>query len=358
MNIKALSSVLKEGTAALVISETNRLYFTEFSSSDGFLIVAKDGAKFITDSRYIEAATEESKDCVVELQKTGLEFEKQLIDTLNEFGAKEVLIEASRLSVSDALKYEEILKDFVLVKTDNLDDEINRLRKVKNAEEIGKIKRAQEIAEGAFNKILPLVKPGVSERDLAAALDYEMRKLGALGVSFETIVVAGENSSKPHGVPGDNKVKNGDFITFDFGALYAGYHSDTTRTVCVGTPTPEMANVYDTVLKAQCAGVDALKPGLPCRAADAVCRDIIKDAGYGDFFGHGTGHGVGVEIHEQPNLSPRTSEDVLLEVGNVVTVEPGIYLPGKFGVRIEDMLSITEDGAYNFVTLPKELITL
>lgn len=358
MNIKSLSNVLNEGTAALIVSETNRLYFTEFSASDGFLVVGKTGAKFITDSRYIEAASVEAKDCVVELQKTGLEFDEQLKETLRSFGAKQVFIEASRLSVSDAAYYEEKLSDFIIVKTDELDNEINKIRKVKNAEEIGKIKRAQEIAEGAFKKILPLVKPGALERDIAAALDYEMRKLGALGVSFETIVVAGENSSKPHGVPGDNKVKNGDFVTFDFGALYAGYHSDTTRTVCVGTPTSKMANVYDTVLRAQKAGVEALKPGLACRAADAVCRDIIKEAGYGDFFGHGTGHGVGVEIHEQPNLSPRTSEDVLLEVGNVVTVEPGIYLPGKFGVRIEDMLSITEDGSYNFVTLPKELITL
>jgi len=358
MNIKSLSKSLRDNTVALITSETNRLYFTEFSASDGFLIVGKTGAKFITDSRYIEAALKEAKDCEVELQKTGLSFDEQLKDIIKSFDAKEVLIEASRLSVSDASYYEEKLSDFILVKSNELDEIIDKIRKIKAAEEIKKIKRAQEIAEGAFKKILPLVKVGVMERDIAVALDYEMRKLGALGVSFETIVVAGENSSKPHGVPSDNKIKNGDFVTFDFGAIYEGYHSDTTRTVSVGTPTSEMANVYDIVLSAQKAGVKALKPGLPCREADKVCRDIIKDAGYGEFFGHGTGHGVGVEIHEKPNLSPRTPEDILLEVGNVVTVEPGIYLPGKFGVRIEDMLQITEDGAYNFVTLPKELITL
>ncbi|MBQ2091625.1 MAG: M24 family metallopeptidase, partial [Clostridia bacterium] len=149
-----------------------------------------------------------------------------------------------------------------------------------------------------------------------------------------------------------------DFVTIDFGALYAGYHSDTTRTVCVGAPTPKMANVYDTVLRAQKAGVAALKPGLRAFDGDKVCRDIIKAAGYGEFFGHGTGHGVGVEIHELPNLSPRAKKNILLQPGNVVTVEPGIYLPGEFGVRIEDMLLITDDGAHNFATLPKKLIVL
>jgi Xaa-Pro aminopeptidase len=292
--------------------------------------------------------------------KSGKEFAEQLVSEIKELGGKTVWIETSRLSVSDAKLYEKILAEgkLKLVLNDRLDTAINEFRKVKSGEEKAKLQKAQRIAEKAFKTILPMIKPGVKEREIAAALDYEMRKAGATAVSFETIVVTGKNSSKPHGVPGDTKVKKGDFVTIDFGALYAGYHSDTTRTVCVGTPTPKMANVYDTVLRAQKAGVAALKPGLRAFDGDKVCRDIIKEAGYGEFFGHGTGHGVGVEIHELPNLSPRAKKNILLQPGNVVTVEPGIYLPGEFGVRIEDMLLITDDGAHNFATLPKKLIVL
>ncbi len=360
MNIEALGKTLKYGTAALIISEVNRLYFTEFESSDGYLIVTNKGAAFITDSRYIEAAQKEAKDCRVLLMKSGKEFAEQLVSEIKELGGKTVWIETSRLSVSDAKLYEKILAEgkLKLVLNDRLDTAINEFRKVKSGEEKAKLQKAQRIAEKAFKTILPMIKPGVKEREIAAALDYEMRKAGATAVSFETIVVTGKNSSKPHGVPGDTKVKKGDFVTIDFGALYAGYHSDTTRTVCVGTPTPKMANVYDTVLRAQKAGVAALKPGLRAFDGDKVCRDIIKEAGYGEFFGHGTGHGVGVEIHELPNLSPRAKKNILLQPGNVVTVEPGIYLPGEFGVRIEDMLLITDDGAHNFATLPKKLIVL
>ncbi|MBO4445341.1 MAG: aminopeptidase P family protein [Clostridia bacterium] len=360
MNIKELGKMLKDGTAALIISEVNRLYFTEFASTDGFLIVTNKGAKFITDSRYIEAAEKEAKECKVELQKSGKEFADQLVKAIKELGGKTVWIETSRLSVSDAKAYEKLLAEgkLRLVLNDKLDSAINELRKAKSEDEKAKLQKAQRIAEKAFKAILPMIKPGVKEREIAAALDFEMRKAGATAVSFETIVVTGKNSSKPHGVPGDTKVRKGDFVTIDFGALYAGYHSDTTRTVAVGEVTPKMANVYDTVLRAQKAGVAALKPGLRAFDADKVCRDIIKAAGYGEYFGHGTGHGVGVEIHELPNLSPRAKKSILLQPGNVVTVEPGIYLPGEFGVRIEDMLLITEDGAHNFATLPKKLIVL
>ena len=360
MNIDTLGRGLKDGTAALIISETNRLYFTEFAATDGFLIVTNKGAKFITDSRYIEAAAAEAKGCEVELMKSGKEFADQLIGTIKALGGKTVLVETSRLSVADAKAYEKLLSEgkLRLVLNDKLDGMIAELRKVKSEEEKAKLQRAQRIAEKAFKTILSMIKPGVREREIAAALDFEMRKAGATAVSFETIVVTGKNSSKPHGVPGDTKVKKGDFVTIDFGALAAGYHSDTTRTVAVGSVTPKMANVYDTVLKAQKAGVAALKPGLRAFDADKTCRDIIKAAEYGEYFGHGTGHGVGVEIHELPNLSPGTKKSVILQPGNVVTVEPGIYIPGEFGVRIEDMLMITPDGAHNFASLPKKLIVL
>lgn len=360
MRIKELGDRLGNGTAALIISEVNRLYFTEFASTDGFLIVSNKGAKFITDSRYIEAAKKEAADCEVELQKGGKEFSEQLISAVKELGGKTVLLEASRLSVADAAAYGKLLAEGKLrtVTSDKLDKLINALRIEKSEEEKAKLLKAQKTAEKAFKKILPMIRPGVRECEIAAALDYEMRLAGATAVSFETIVVTGKNSSKPHGVPGNTKVKNGDFVTIDFGALVDGYHSDTTRTVAVGSVTPEMANIYDTVLRAQTAGVAALKAGLKAFDADKVCRDIIMEAGFGEYFGHGTGHGVGVEIHELPNLSPRAKKSVILQPGNVVTVEPGIYIAGKYGVRIEDMLMVTEDGAFNFCSLPKKLLVL
>lgn len=358
MNIKALQKALPEDSVALVISEVNRLYFTEFEASDGFLIVGKSGAKFITDSRYIEAATDEAKDCEVELSEVGDELYTQFFEIIDDFGGKRLLFEASRLTVSYAEKFKSHFRKYELDFSSYLDDLINEFRMIKSEKEYEKLLAAQRIAEQALKDTLPLIKPGILERDIAAELDYRMRKLGASGVSFDTIAVAGENSSKPHGVPGDYVVKNGDFVTIDYGAIYEGYHSDTTRTFAIGSVSDEQKKVYNTVLSAQLAGAQALKAGLKARDADAVCRDIIKAAGYGEFFGHSTGHGVGVEIHELPTLSSRVAEEVILKPGHVVTVEPGIYLPGKFGVRIEDMLIITEDGAQNFCSLPKELTVL
>lgn len=360
MNIKTLSGLLKENTVALITSEVNRLYFTEFKSSDGYLLVSKNGAVFITDSRYFEAAVFGAKDCNVVLQKSGREFNNQLVETIKSLGGKTVLIESERTSLLESNIYEKLFSEngLELSKSDELDKQISRLRLIKSEEEKVKILAAQRIAEKAFNKILSMIKPGVKEREIAAALDYEMRLCGADCVSFETIVATGKNSSMPHAVPGDSEVKNGDFVTLDFGATFEGYHSDTTRTVAVGKITSEMVNIYDIVFRSQKSGVEALKPGVLNSDVDKICRDIIEDCGFGENFGHSTGHGVGVEIHEAPTLYCNTNKKVDLKPGMVVTVEPGIYIPGRFGVRIEDMLMITEEGAYNFVTLPKGLITL
>ena len=203
---------------------------------------------------------------------------------------------------------------------------------------------------------MTFIKPGVTEKQIALELDFYMLSHGAEAVSFETIAVTGAKSSMPHGVPDETVVKNGDFITMDFGAVCKGYHSDMTRTVAVGEVTEEQKTVYETVLKAQKNALSVLKKGLPCSEADKAARDIIDNAGYGDYFGHSTGHGVGVEIHENPTLAPKSTD--ILEIGDVVTVEPGIYLPGKFGVRIEDMALITENGYENLTSSPKELIIL
>ena len=204
--------------------------------------------------------------------------------------------------------------------------------------------------------ILDFIKPGMTEKHVTLELDYYMLSHGADGLSFETIAVSGKNSSKPHGVPSDKKIEKGDFVTMDFGAVVEGYHSDMTRTVAVGFVTDEQKNVYETVLKAQAAAQAAASSGVCCADVDKAARDVIENAGYGEYFNHSTGHGVGVEIHEYPRLSRLCK--TALSVGNVVTDEPGIYIPEKFGVRIEDMLLITENGCENLTRAPKELIIL
>ncbi|MBQ6093020.1 MAG: aminopeptidase P family protein, partial [Clostridia bacterium] len=270
-------------------------------------------------------------------------------------GVKKIMIEGERLSVARWQALKKALPDAVF-DSEALDGIINGIRARKRGDEVEKIVKAQRIAEEALRLLLPQVKVGAVERELALELDTTMRRLGAQDVSFETILISGKETSKPHGVPSDKKIERGDFVTIDFGALYQGYHSDMTRTFAVGEVSDEMARIYDTVLQAQLAGLDALAPGKVCRDVDKVSRDLIAAAGFGDRFGHGLGHGVGVEIHEYPYLNPRC--DAVLQPGNVVTVEPGIYIPGSCGVRIEDMALITEAGFENLAVYPKELIVL
>ncbi len=353
MNLSNLEQQLKSTQAALIVSEENRRYFTGFNASNGTLLVTKNGSTFITDGRYIEDARRIVTEAEVLLQD---HVSIQLDQLMKRYGCTEILVEASRMSIADLNNYRRTLSAYTFNVSTRLDTMISSLREVKLPWEIEQMKRAQEIAEKALLDTLPFLKPGALERDVANELDYRMRKYGADGLSFDTIVVAGENSSKPHGVPGENVIKTGDFVTIDYGALYNGYHSDTTRTFAIGNVTDEMANVYETVLEAQIAGCKALRPGLSAGDYDGIARDIIKEKGYGDYFTHSMGHGVGVEIHEQPFCGP-TSKGIL-QAGNCVSCEPGIYLEGRFGVRIEDMLLVTEDGSYNFCTLPKELQVL
>ena len=356
MNIDSLMSVLPENIdAALIVTPCNRRYFTGFESSDGFLLVTRKGSIFYTDSRYIEAAEKQIKCCDV---AEGKKVFSQMKDYLNERNVKSVAIEASGMTIAEfgRLCNNENLKDFQFVSDNSLDTAINVFRSVKNNEEKEKILFAQKIAEDGFLHILNFIKKGRTEKEIQLELDFYMLKNGAEALSFDTIAVSGKNSSMPHGVPTDKKVEDGDFVTLDFGAVVDGYHSDMTRTVAVGFVTDEQQKVYDTVLKAQQASLSVIRAGVSCSDADKAARDIISVAGYGDYFGHGTGHGVGVEIHELPNLSPRST--AVLEKGNIVTVEPGIYLPEKFGVRIEDMVFVTENGCENLTKSQKSLIVL
>ena len=233
---------------------------------------------------------------------------------------------------------------------------MHRLRGQKDAQELERLEQAQRIAEKALTQILMELRPDVTEKEIAARLQYLMLHFGAEKMSFDPIVASGPNGSMPHAVPTDRKIREGEFVTMDFGCVYGGYCSDMTRTVCVGQPTEEMRQVYDVVLSAQLAGIAAARAGAAGAKIDGAARHVIEQAGYGEFFGHSFGHGVGVEIHESPNASP--ANDKPMAAGSVISAEPGIYLPERFGVRIEDVIVLTEDGCRNITKAPKELLCL
>lgn len=349
---KFISSLPSDVDGALIVSPTNRFFFTDFESSDGLLIAAKKGSVFFTDSRYIEAAQNKITCCEVrELSK----IKEQLPEVLAELDIHRLGAEGDRLTVNELKAYSAIVEP-IEITCDGIDSLIDNVRKIKTQEQLQRIIKAQRIAERAFEHILGFIHEGVTEKEIALELDYFMLRNGADALSFETIAISGANTSKPHGVPTDKPVQSGDYVTMDFGAVVDGYHSDMTRTVAVGKISDEQRKVYSTVLRAQLAALEILREGLPCRDGDEAARRIITEEGYGEFFRHSTGHGVGVEIHEKPNLSPRAQD--VLQSGNIVTVEPGIYLPGKFGVRIEDMVMITPDGCKNLTFADKNLILL
>ncbi len=351
--INKLTQPLKIHECLLITSHENRKYLTTFPSSAGYLVLGRNGSCFFTDSRYIEAASEKINVCPVKLFR---DFKEDVSTYISEHGYTKIHIEAERTTVSQLNTLTKELKLSKICADGNLDRSISRLREVKSAEEISKIRKAQLIAEKAFDEILKFIKVGVSEIEIATRLENIMRINGSEGFAFDTIAISGKNTSKPHGVPTDNKVRQGDFITMDYGAVYDGYRSDMTRTVAAGEINTKQAEVYNVVLKAQETSLKMLKAGVKCADADKAARDVIKNAGYGEFFGHSTGHGVGIEIHETPNLAPKSK--AILEAGNIVTVEPGIYLPDEFGVRIEDFVVITENGYENLTSAPKNLIVL
>lgn len=354
--IQALQKAIRENDkfdGALIFSEENRRYFTGFASTDGYLLVSADKAIFITDSRYIEAAQEKIKTCEVRLQEKTY---SQLLETFIEMGVQRVAVEASRVSLAEYARLQEGLEPLYVLSDSTLDCMITMQRSQKRPEEIEKILAAQKIAEDAFEHICQFIKPGKTEKEVALELDFYMLSHGAEALSFETIAVTGKKTSMPHGVPDNTVIQRGDFVTMDYGAVVDGYHSDMTRTVAVGEVSEEQKKIYNIVLEAQMAVCNGVKAGMTGKEGDALARDIIEAAGYGDYFGHATGHSVGVEIHEEPRLSPTCG--AILRANNVVTSEPGIYLPGKFGVRIEDMVRITNDGCENLTNCPKELIIL
>ncbi len=344
---------LKIHECILIESPENRKYLTGFSSSAGYLIAGKNGSRFFTDSRYIEAATETITACPVLLLT---DFKTDVGEFTESHGYTKMHIESERTTIAASERLKKTFKNIKICADGELDRNISRLRERKTKQEAEKIIKAQRIAEIAFEDILTFIKPGVSEIEIAARLENIMRINSSKGFSFDTIAICGKNTSKPHGVPTEARVEAGDFVTMDYGAVFDDYRSDMTRTVAVGSVSSKQEEIYNTVLKAQESSIKILKAGVKCADADKAARDVIKNAGYGQYFGHSTGHGVGIEIHESPNLAPKSK--AVLQEGNIVTVEPGIYLPSEFGVRIEDFGRITKDGFENFTKAPKNLIVI
>ena len=344
----------KRGLDALLITdEKNQRYAAGFPFTDGAVLVGKEKAFLITDSRYIEAAQQQAEGAEVRLFDKAHPLTMKIKEALGEIGAEKIAAEDQSLCHAAFIGWEKKLG----TELEGVGDLFAVLRAVKTEEEIASMIHAQRISEAALDEVLHIIKPGMTEREVAAELVYRMLRHGSEGNSFDPIVVTGAKTSMPHGVPGDKVIRTGDFVTMDFGCLKDGYCSDMTRTVAVGSATDEMKNVYYTVLKAQLAGIAAARAGVLGKDIDAAARKVITDAGYGEYFGHGFGHCLGLEIHEPPIAGP--TGNMPLPAGSLSSAEPGIYLPGRFGVRIEDVMIIREDHAEVITKAPKsELIIL
>ena len=338
----------------LLTGEHNRFYASGFASmgSDGVALVTTKGNFYFTDSRYIEAAERQVSDAAIGMTESGKGYIAWLNEALELSGAKRIGFEDETMTVADHERYRKNLQA-ELVPASAL---LHALRAQKDARELERMEQAQRIAEKALEQILTEMRPGVTEKEIAARLQYHMLCFGAEKMSFDPIVASGPNGSMPHAVPTDRLIQSGEFVTMDFGCVYGGYCSDMTRTVCVGRPTEEMERVYETVLKAQLAGIAAARAGVTGAEIDGAAREVIRRAGYGDYFGHSFGHSVGVEIHESPNASPGNHEP--MPAGAVVSAEPGIYLPGRFGVRIEDVIVLEEGGCRDITKADKALLCL
>lgn len=351
--IEFLQSKLLKGEAALITSPSNRFYYTGFESSDGFLLVTKNTAWFIVDFRYIEKAKSVIKSCNVALLKKLYE---QIKDIFNNDAVKTVYLETENLCLDTFSKLKKNLSEFSFSRENKLDKITEKQRSIKSTGELELIKKAQKLTDDTFSYILNNIKAGRTEREIMLDMEFFMRKSGSEGVSFDFIVVSGKNSSLPHGVPTEKVIEKGDFITMDFGAVVGGYRSDMTRTVAVGDISDRQREVYELVLKAQTEAIDYIKPGVICKDVDKVARDLIYSAGYEGCFGHGLGHSVGIDIHEMPACNLRC--ETQMEKGMIMTVEPGIYIENQFGVRIEDMIVVTDNGCEDLTRSTRDLIIL
>ena len=331
--------------AIVITSAENLRYLSGFTGGEGFLVLAKDKNTIIVDSRYTIQAKQQTNGFEV------IEYKANPYKLIADMGFAKVGFEDGNISYAVYNRLKEVASSLLGVSA-----ELDNLRKVKKEEEARCIRRAESIGDMAFEHILHFIKPGITEREIALELEYFMKKNGADGLAFDSVVAVAERSALPHAEATDRRVEDGRFVLMDYGCKYNGYCGDMTRTVAVGTIDDKMKNIYDIVLKAQTESLKAVCAGAKNKDVDAVARNIIKDAGFGENFGHALGHGVGLLVHEAPNLSPR-SEDTL-QVGNIVTVEPGIYVEDFCGVRIEDLVLVTQNGCENFTKSAKDLIIL
>lgn len=353
-----LLSLLEEQAldAMIIVNPSNRQYLSYFTGSAGVLYISPKRQILLTDFRYIEQANKQCPDYQVQNHQAKglLPLLKELMD---QDQVKTIGIESNSVTYAEYQAYKKAFGEIIIKGTKDL---VEGLRQIKDPQEIECLKKAQSIGDLAFTNVIAFIKDnyqkGITENQIALELEVSMRKNGAQGTSFSSIVAAGPKSSLPHAVPGDVTLKEGDFVVMDFGCVYNGYCSDMTRTIVIGQPTAKHLEIYNTVLLANEEALKAIRPGKTGKEIDAVARDIIKEAGYGDYFGHGLGHSVGIDIHENPRLS--LADDTVLEAGMVVTVEPGIYIPDFGGVRIEDLVVITEGAAENLTHSPKELIVI
>ena len=347
---KYLSLLGAEVDGLLLTSRYSRHYGAEFDIAEGVAIVTAKGCRYFTDSRYIESAENGIKGFEVWEINRENNYIKRLNQAIVDFGVSKLGYEEDYLTVAEFMHYEKNLK----AELTPFNKQINGFRGTKEDWELELMRKAQNITDAAFTEVLTKLHAGMTELELQAELIYCLYKNGGQGLAFDPIVVSGPNTSLPHGVAGERVIQEGDFVTMDFGASYMGYCSDMTRTIAVGFATEEMKKVYNTVLEAQLAGIAATKAGVAGKEIDGAARKVIEDAGYGKFFGHGYGHSLGLEVHESP--SPSAANDKPMPVGAVCSAEPGIYLPGKFGVRIEDVCVYGEDGCENITRSPKNLI--
>lgn len=340
--------------AMLLTGEANRFYASGFHSAgtDGVALVTRNRAYYFTDARYIEAADRCVRGAEVQMVGRGRGYTTLLEEVVQSQKLRQVGFEDAYMTVADCQLYRKALSCELVPATELLLE----LRCVKDSRELENMVAAQRIAERALEELLNEIRPGITEKEIAARLQYLMLHYGAENMSFDPIAVSGSNGSMPHGVPSEKPLAAGEFLTMDFGCIKNGYCSDMTRTVAIGFATEEMQLVYQTVLAAQVAGITAARAGATGAAIDSAARRVIADAGYGEYFSHSFGHGVGVEIHEAPNATPGNGNP--LPAGAVISAEPGIYLPGKMGVRIEDVIVLKEGGCVNITKAPKELLIL
>ena len=350
---KLLMALNQRGLQCMIVTrEDNRRYLSGFTASSATLLIHPKECILITDFRYQEQASKQARDFKLEITSSARGEKSILSDAVERLEINQIGYESDYATVDWQQAYREVLAPCTLESCSGI---IQRIREIKDTYEIDCIQKAAKVTDDAFSHALKIIRPGVTEIDIKAEVCYHMSRQGC-EPSFEMICASGENSSMPHAVATHRKFQPGDFVTMDFGCKYDGYCSDMTRTVAIGFATEEMKRVYDTVREAQEMALSAIRARVSCHDIDAIARNHIRSAGYGAYFGHALGHGLGLFIHEEPRFSP-TCYDIL-QSGVCISVEPGIYLPGKFGVRIEDIVCVTEDGCKNFTTSNKEMIIL